>query len=273
MNSGQCSHYYQQLHNRFCTHLKGVRKAQSIDEVHDIRVSIKKLRVMWMLLGYIKKEKFSKEGLFQIVHKLFKSAGVVRETQINHSLVFKHSYQYLHSFVTELQESLKDKKNALYKQIIKFDLQKFEKDSKKVKLLLSDITVQELIDGCNQFITKEAEIIRELIKSLPDTRRLHKIRIHSRVIREILSLVHEISQSTSVKSELKKIKSINEKLGDWHDIEILIESMIEHDLSSMKSQQKRQFRGFISRHETRQKQREKEIAENLKKYFKPSKFP
>jgi CHAD domain-containing protein len=58
-----------------------------MEDIHQLRATIKKIKAIWMLIDEITGSRISKQDYTDLISPLFKTAGVVREAQINGMLL------------------------------------------------------------------------------------------------------------------------------------------------------------------------------------------
>lgn len=192
--------------------------------IHDMRVSIKRLRLLYKLLNSISYGKFKIKKTLKLLLKIFKSAAKLRDTQIQIALLYKIEKE-LHIDLSELiakhqkkeqQETERMKQKLLSVKYSKIAKQ-FEKSENKIKQLSDNESLNS--EFRLFFNNKLRKINQELSRQVNN---YHKTR---KRIKD-LSYLFEIKYFNSeVPNELVALKKMGNLLGYWHDIDILINTV------------------------------------------------
>lgn len=231
--------------------LLGLKKGN----IHKMRVAIKKLRAFWKLMIKTTENYFSDEELKSLVRPLFKKAGAYREYQLNIDLLQDHCKGCCKGFSRVQKKGIKRAGKGLINEMQEFDLDFFIKMCGVIKHKLISIKPQELERGISAIYEEEVEKIKELTETLPNKKNLHKIRSQFRIIRELISIEQELEIQTPIVKK-KKLKRLYEKMGVWHDIDLLIQSIEEYG----------KCRKVRSRLEKKQEKLEKKLVKQIRKY-------
>lgn len=86
MHGAKFTEYCKKLSFDFLTSWKKVKERQQKDDIHVLRVSIKKLRVVWIVTELASNRASVQKGFRKHTKKLFKLAGKVRDDQLNQEL-------------------------------------------------------------------------------------------------------------------------------------------------------------------------------------------
>ncbi len=193
-----------------------------MEDIHQMRVSIKKLKANWSLLEYLSGGKFSKKAHVKYISTIFDSAGIVREKQVNLSIIEKRKANYLRPFTIGLRKTQSRAIEKLLAKMKSFDLKQSEKLDLVWKQYLKGLTDEHIFNTSIAFILDELTKVDLLEQLLPDDQALHQIRIHLKMVYEILSILKEKEAVPELKRLQKNTKSINQQIGDWHDYMVLL---------------------------------------------------
>lgn len=196
-----------------------------MEDIHQMRVSIKKIRTVLNVLEISSNHEYSKQEHLILLRNLFQAAGKMREAQLNLSLTKKQKAAYLLPYTEYLLKIQKNASEELGKEIQLFN-------SSKLNVLNKDLLIK-CKSIADQSITKEALIfvsdkLQKVIKLKVRTQNdilLHKIRKHLKQVSEILTLLNEIHCGQEVIHLKSVVKSLARAAGKWHDIKVLIDSM------------------------------------------------
>ena len=95
-------HYKQQL-VLFRKHFDNTHERCEMEDIHQLRVSIKKIRTNLTLMSIASEGEFNNKYHFKLLSKLFKNAGKLREIQVNQAILDKLDLEEQH--IDELYQS------------------------------------------------------------------------------------------------------------------------------------------------------------------------
>lgn len=75
------------------------------------------------------------------------------------------------------------------------------------------------------YVLGEVKQVHKLNNHLTGHRKLHKIRIQLKSVRTILTIVNELNPLANLDNLEKILKSLDQKLGTWHDDIVLLKSL------------------------------------------------
>ncbi len=190
------------------------------DDLHQLRVEIKKLRVVARMLDYCLEYKEA-SAAFLPVKKIFKKAGIIRSIYIELNILSKYPSQAsrlinqkMHIMDTAINHFLQDEP-AHIRQI--------NEAEKNISGLIEDLDEDDVIAYLGKLIEKtwkrlsrpeEKEMLHEarsLMKTL-----LYTNNLLNRRIRDIMDL------------DIKYLTELQELIGKWHDADIAFEELRTH---------------------------------------------
>lgn len=211
--------YFNRHWEAMFTHLYNFCVAQNPEELHKLRVEIKKLEALFMLLKECSWNKYDDKRFrkkFMPVRKIFKNAGRIRNAHIN--------LQLLDKFKTENSDFKDKQKTILQEQSNKFcnDMIVFadtiSKNHESLMKLIYDVESKKILD----LYKKQLKKINKIFKSYKKPAELHKSRKNIKQLLYVYSILN--------KPFIKKIKlnaeyfdNLQEILGKWHDAEVTVE--------------------------------------------------
>ena len=232
-NSGLQKYYFKQK-NEFETYYKKLLSHKNIDDIHKLRLAIKKLRTLLMLIELTTKESIDKKRPYHLYSKLFKSAGRVRETQINIELLRKAGVKDNAAIYPFYNDKLDTDLKHFHNELSNFNHKQFYELHKRLEKKIGDISASDFQRIVVDMLKIELHQILKLIGNLSNSTDLHKIRIRTRVLKELIILLKKINPNDQSATFLKNLKNTYIYLGDWHDHEVLTKS-----LNSVHSQKKK----------------------------------
>ncbi|MCB9232847.1 MAG: CHAD domain-containing protein [Bacteroidia bacterium] len=221
-------HYYREL-GTFREHFAQTRAGLGRDDIHQLRVSIKKLRAILHLLELAGKGAWSTAGLLDLFAQLFKKAGKVREAQINLGLVENEAAECLGSYSKSQEKKLLHRKEKLHAQLEQFDFEKLDQLNQELSQNTKNLLNQTVFEEGTRFVEESLQEVDGLRKKIKDDEVLHDIRIKLKAVHEVLSILADLSPTEELLKFKAEIKMINELIGEWHDHTVLGSSIQEFD--------------------------------------------
>lgn len=236
----------QHLKASFHIYLDYVRERTEMEDIHKLRVTIRKLKVLYALIEFSLPEKFSKNNFNEPLKVLFSRAGRVRENQINLLHVQKLELKYLQPYLGYLSLALKRNLRNLKKSVGNFELEKFDEQCEFVLSLLARFDDDWSQEKIAAYTFYKYEKIAQL-KATPENEVvLHKIRKRVRSIIDALSMLKKSARKNSP-VPFAEIKKINDELGKWHDGAVLFHSLVLFERRHVVSSRNKWLTNFIVR--------------------------
>ncbi|MEN8121017.1 MAG: CHAD domain-containing protein [Bacteroidota bacterium] len=223
----QILEYFQNHYKQFEINFKPAITTTNEKAIHDMRVSIKRLSLLYRFLDFCSDNQFCAKKKARLIDKVFKSAGPLRDVQIQLSIL-DNLKEEIGTAYYNLNEVLKSKE--------KLGIRDFKKKSNsfvahEINHLFnfSEAVLKIIIDfpalplAFDNYDDNRRQKIRCLLKSNEQNINFHKVR---KKVKDITYLA-EIQQIYEDKpnDELMLLKLLGRKLGDWHDIEVFLKGL------------------------------------------------
>ena len=163
--------------------------------------------------------------MLHLFDKLFKSAGRVRENQINIKLITAIDKNYLKPYLQTQKSSLKSAGKVFKRELKDFNLNELRKLEKVVQQALSKSSNRALLQDATNCLVRSLDKINGLLRLSYDDRSLHAIRKNVRRCTEILKLTSDANVTYKTKKLLSGMTAIQQHIGNWHDQAILLQSI------------------------------------------------
>ena len=240
MEKGEVESYFRSLLNQLRRHFLKVRQTPDEPSIHDLRVHLKKLQAFYLLLGYIHPRSFKPKKEFKAFRKLFKVVGKTRDSQVP-QLVLKNYESKLNVTYPDWHNELK-RRERRDKRIFRSWLDSNNMSSAIQRQLMKTQLFNSTSSA--QFTRKGRVYVRELLQRLnemalrKDARSKHRKRILLKRIRFVIESLKEVNpEFHSYDGLLKKVKLLEQILGDWHDLVIMSDQLKSYNGSSAGSDQ------------------------------------
>lgn len=214
--------HFDDLNSDFLKFYKKTIKDQGVEDIHQLRVAIKKLRALISLIELAGNGEFQKKEHFDFFKNIFRKAGKVREIQVNLSLIKKIDQKKSKLYVEYLIGLQNHSMEELMNELFVFDLKKLKILNAQMLSKANEISQDHLTEKSTAFISSKFQKIKKLRDQIKKDQKLHKIRIH---LKAVVELVEYLPFNKENKSLKKEIKQLNQLIGDWHDLSVLSDSI------------------------------------------------
>jgi CHAD domain-containing protein len=219
--------YYKNETQSFFKSIRRLHKDFDPDELHRLRISIKRIRTVYRLLEEFSRGRFNAHKHYSFFSETFNLAGKIRELQINRLLILENesSEGKLGHYLQKLERKKERLSFSFKKTINKIDVSKLKREVKKIKKKCKKIEDGYFFNKAYQLMYSEATTIKQLLHTSTKNATIHKIRKHLKILYALVKLSYSIKPS----AELKKLgivtKKTEELLGMWHDRVVLLSSL------------------------------------------------
>jgi CHAD domain-containing protein len=190
-------------------HLKAFRASGDQEELHRLRVQIKKLRAMLSLF----EDASGKPGLlrdFKPVKKIFKQAGIIREAHIN--LQLSERYQLKNDAFESGQQKIMEEGTSEFKQSGKKFIRNLKESYGNLKKQLPRVHNSSIAE----YYKKQLQEIAVNFTVLGFNEEMHT----NRKLIKILVYNHQLAESAlngSVVFNSDYLDKLQNAIGEWHD--------------------------------------------------------
>lgn len=214
--------FYRERADAFIVNLYKASLDLNIDEIHNVRVEVKKIRSFFRLLRTIhlnSPDLAVIDNSRNIFKEIFSLTGIIRETQLN--LIEISKFQIRTADFNRYQKFIKEKENNAVKDFklhMKiFEIDRFSEVSREIKRICENLNYINISKFYRDFIFMEIKRINKLTVSVPDNEKLHKIRRFLKSIHTASEYLMIINRKIKIRKFMKRIKKTEVLLGEWHD--------------------------------------------------------
>jgi CHAD domain-containing protein len=204
--------------------LKVFRKKQDKEALHKLRVEVKKMKAALLLQsGSFSDEKLPPE--FEETRKVFKAAGKIREADINVKLLEEHHITDK-KIKKKLQEIVK-KKGKEFHEKVDAHLEKVHKHISFFLRRFYDLPDRKI----ERLFSKELHGLAEASQVRLGPVQLHDCR---KKLKNLLYVHASLLPSTVKKMKINTfyLKKLEETIGEWHDVIIIVDLLKEEGYSA-----------------------------------------
>ncbi len=219
--------YYNEQIADICFYMECIPGKHKKKDIHQLRVRIKRLKALFRLLQYMYPSGFSAKEHYGLFRPVFKSAGMVREIQLNRILLneFSGAEELQKGYNDYIEMLLQVMTGDLDMALRRFDYARLHTISSRVGDLFEEHGEAALLDLITGFIRYETGRIRCLTDDLAKTEYIHDIRIMLKNIKPLLLLVYPVTYSVFSEAHYRQLNDTETSIGKWHDLQVLSVSL------------------------------------------------
>ena len=221
--------------------LTAYKQNQTPEDLHHIRVDIKKIKALFSFAEDAYKRNYSCKEL----KSLFRKAGAIREQQINIQLL-----SVLSPFPKRFVAQLKQEENALQKQFLKYTSHYL----KNITHFKNDLSLPERLPNkrtLQSYFRKELKKANKKLHS-DNKESTHRYRTKIKNILYVYNILPENLQQ-SIELDTESITLQQKKVGQWHDLYSAINYLsnqsfapkITDYISKLKQKESKQFNALF----------------------------
>ena len=214
-----------QLRIDFLNYYTEVIEKQDIEDIHQLRVTIKKWRILTALIAEATAVEEELVDFIDPMRGLFKKAGEVREIQLNLRILLQLNTTALLTYNAYLHKIREKATRKLIVEMHKFNLTYFQKGVESLYGKVEEIDPAKMQSAIRTLVRKKLNKAQKLILKKDDPECLHKIRSNLKVAAELLNLLAGWKAEKELEIFLLQLKHIYHALGNWHDYHLLNQSI------------------------------------------------
>ena len=231
----------------FETNLPLINDPLEVEAVHDVRVSIKKIRSLFLLLRFISPDEFDLHKYYSEFKPLFKKLGFLRDVQVQSTLLISYEEKLEENFSdysTFLKKLDSKQRKKIDKWLPLYAQPDWDHFFNLIRIIVDSSVMDLIIWKSNMFIENKLDEIRELLPAY-DNKTLHKIRRLLKEIRYMIDCLIGFSGENFFDLVMQKnIKLIEDDLGNWHD-RVVSAQLLERFFSKTKNKSLRPDPAYI----------------------------
>lgn len=226
--------YYLQQHRNIENYLELCLNYPEVELVHELRLSIKKLRAFHKLAGQLFRNETDESFHIKYrVKQLYKAAGQLRDTQVQ-----------VHLLVS-FEEKNSIEFPGFKKWLLRREKKRISRFTKKPKQVIPQSTTQNMhqkigdmlaladdetiLTGAGKVLTALALEARDLCTGTMNDRKLHHIRIITKQMRYILNIMHHSYPDFTFEGiSVSTLREMEAAVGQWHDNLVRIELLDQY---------------------------------------------
>ena len=207
--------YFELKHQDFLESFQNCVLRCSEEDIHDLRVSIKKIRAM---ISFLVHNEHRKTEMTILLKPIFRTAGKIRDIHIHQSIARSLRNRNGRVLLGILSGQIIQADGDLKLVLGNFDHYAFNRSRIEIQELIGKITEEELFFESMAFLDKKLVMVHEYCDKSFDSK-LHRIRKEIKIIAEILKLRLSIQDSRYEQEIYSRVKLLSDHIGRWHDLD------------------------------------------------------
>jgi len=232
----QIIEYYRKHRKIIEENIELSRDPGDVEAIHNLRLSIKRMRVVAMLAEILSRGKFNRKQQLKDIRKMFRRAGRLRDVQVALQLLKEYEDDGLQSVTDHLKvRELKNRRRYEY-VLSGFDPAILNRFEDSLSETLAGIGEKEMKHAGYKLLSDLEFDIHSIYHGSREEKRLHRIRRRLKDINYLNNIFNEslpLTDHLSISAD--KLREISELAGTWHDclmLEIVLGKTISKDPDS-----------------------------------------
>jgi len=217
--------YFDQQHELVLKNLHIAQKILSEKPIHELRVSIKRIKALFGFLAQLLPETNKMCLHFQRFKKIFKATGALRDAQVQERLVLKCAKNWNlpapNHYLQHIQQQQKACFKTFQKTAGKADIAKITKKDKLLYKQLQRVSAGTLYIDTEKLLRLRFKTVRDLVNNATEDAPLHEAR---KIIKSIYYVLHLVFVPATLQ-QYQDLKMLEETIGDWHDLAMLADNL------------------------------------------------
>lgn len=228
------SAYFNERIEVLTTHLNNTRVRLNEEDLHRLRVEIKKMNTLLRLLEVVARDGYEKKKYEKVLLKMFGPGGKLRESQQNIAQATAFGMKDIGHYRDHLATKNKKQEEKLQAALQQFVTARLDLFRAELENFITHIDQDELNASITRFLNYEFRTIQDLSGEMSDQKTLHNIRRHLKAAGYMLILAIELWNDDKLIPFSNEVKSAETLIGNWHDKVVFVKSLgkyAEQDLS------------------------------------------
>lgn len=222
------SNYFQLRTNNYWFWFEKTSRDFGVEDLHKLRVEIKKFRSFLRYIEMDDKLDFDKKDHYILLSTIFKPGGALRETQMNLAILKRHRAYDLPGYHAYLNRRMEKQSRKLKASLDQFDAARMQELNEELlrQLVLIDEAAIRL--NARSFINNELATMRKLRRKISNPKDLHQVRTHTKAMGYVARMIYEMYPTKKLGNLLLTAKSAEKLIGNWHDRVVFRNSLLRY---------------------------------------------
>jgi len=210
--------YYQKHRHLVEESLIASEDPEDIEAIHNMRLSIKRIRVVAKLADQLTDNSFNAKQSLKTLNKFFKVSGRLRDVQVIKHLLIDLQNPDLSAVIGSLSKREYKQRKKYELALSSFDKSSLDAIEHRLRDGIEGMTTKRAMAGALLLLSDYLQDIRELFYMSTEEKRLHEIRTR---LKDINYLNNTFDEQLGLEIQLnitsERLKELGELAGIWHD--------------------------------------------------------
>lgn len=194
------------------------RNPLDIEAIHNLRLSVKRIRVVLRLTAMIKPGSFYVSTQVIEINKLFKQSGKLRDIQVTRQLLFEENQQELKPLLANIDRREAKQRGKFEQALEAFKPDTFSEIEKHLGNALEGISAQASLFAGLQLLSNMELDVHEIFHGSTKEKRLHNIRTKLKDINYLNNIFEGgLPVEDQMRISVDRLRELGEIAGSWHD--------------------------------------------------------
>jgi CHAD domain-containing protein len=222
--------YYQQQKQTLFQKLDSLEKQMDVEELHDLRVTHKRIRAFFRMLKKIDPSLLPSDEDYNKIKSFYKTAGELRDLHVQDKEMSKHEtnlgmdLSFIHDYISRYEEKAE---KDFYEALNNFDRNVFDRYEEQLREGLQKDELYKWYKRVVDFTYNKLKTVENKIDQASTAEKLHKVRSNLKDVFYYMEIIN--SEDTFDDISAKEVKDAQSFLGDWHDNVVSYEFLKEFE--------------------------------------------
>lgn len=216
--------YFTQQYDLALKNFKLAQVVLSEKPLHELRVSIKRIKALLDFLVQLLPNKPEIIQHFEPFRKIFRVAGKLRDIHVQEKLLLKCAKEWSLPIPLAYHNYLREQQKIAFqtfkKTAQKVKLEDIATNNKPLKKILHKVSLETIHENTEKLLRYRFMSVRNLVQE-NDDESLHEAR---KIIKSIYYILHLVF-TPATPQQYQDLKILEEHIGEWHDLAVLYDSM------------------------------------------------
>jgi len=217
----------------YAKRMKAIKKIMAIpaaeiakEEIHTLRIEIKKIKALFDLIHCVHKN-FELFAYFKPYEQVFRTAGEIRETQVELELLQKYLPDTPGKYLEQLRRRQEKKIKKIENLFLSGIADKLMRHKKDIVAYLDSVSEKEVMIILKR---KAADLNKLMVRSIFKEQKLHTVR---KKLKNFYNIVHTTYPNMKIPKPCDRLQDL---FGRWHDSQVAIDHLRKALYSSLFTQ-------------------------------------
>ncbi len=197
-------------------------------DIHRARLDAKKIMALYDFFDLLEPDSRWQRKRGRIFRPLFRSAGKIREIQVNYLLLETPALRDLvpAEFTRWLRHEEQSATRKFIKTIKKFDDGELEELEKEVRKICTGSSLRKYRSKSRKFLEKHKNAMARLLATELTDKSIHEVRKILKAMSTISSIVYSLKPAEDLDRIISAMNKTEMLIGEWHD-RVVLEAAID----------------------------------------------